>query len=295
MKPQDLLYRAGLLWRGPARWHWRHYGWGYRAQQTAQGWVVRGCGLTLEARQLANWRPGCEGVHILLSGPSAARIEHPERLCTQPLITVNGSFQVLADTGLQADLYLVSDVGFVRRQPERFAAGLKAAKALACDHRVLYRLMQTQPQLLAAKPLYLFDNLKRPYHASAHWWNRPAAEGFHRLGREVVFSLRSDLGFFPSCTVAYIALQIAAAQSPRRVVLFGLDLNGGQRYYEGPNQQEKSMLAQDFETCIRPHFAFAAQVLADRCIEVVNASPESALPADVFPKRPADACLQPLA
>lgn len=285
----DLLYRLTIAWRGPAYWHWRYYGNQYRAQRDGGIWRVDIDGHQFEARSLEAWLQPGGTVHILLSGPSVRQLPDPSRLLQHPTITVNGSYRILQSAGQRADLYLLSDVGFVRRQWETVSQGIASARALAVDHRVLLEIIRRDPQVAHRVPIYLFDNLTRPYGRSSAWWRQPPSS-LPRDGRRCAFSMQPSLGFFPSCTVAYLALQIAAAQKPRRIVLFGLDLNGGARYYAEQNA-ERSMLLDDFERSIMPDFAFSAGVLKQAQIEVINASPASALPNSIFPHADPLSCL----
>ncbi|MFT4047458.1 MAG: hypothetical protein QM661_12280 [Solimonas sp.] len=278
---KSALYRLAIVWRGPACWHWRYYGWDYAARLEGDGWRVRAFGHDYRFGTLAAWRPAAEAIHIVLSGPSVRQIGDPSALAARPVIAVNGSYRVLAEQGLRADLYAVVDIGYVRRQWDDFVAGVRAAKALAIDHRMVVEIARRDPQLLREVDVRLFDSLLRPYRRSAHWWTRPPQAGLFRDGRRAAFSLSADAGYFPSCTVAYLALQIAATQRPRRIVFFGLDLDGGGRFYR-ERQREKTMIADDYERAIRPDFAFAAGVLRGEGIEVLNASPDSRLPDSVF-------------
>lgn len=291
MKAADVLYRLGIAWRGPAYWHWRYYGFDYRARLVGSDWHVRLLGREHRFPTLAGWQPPGEILHIVLSGPSVGRIARPERLALAPTITVNGSYQVLSALGGRPDLYVVSDVGFVRRQWDRFVEGVRVSRAMAFDHRVILEASRRDPGLLDGRTVYAFDNLLRPYGRSARAWRSTPDPRVRRDGGAAAFSVASELGFFPSCTVAYVALQIAAAQQPRRIVFFGLDLGGnGARYY-GEAQPEKSMLDNDLQRCILPHFTFASAELKRLSIQVFNASPASALPDAVFPRLSPEAAL----
>lgn len=290
MRAADLIYRAAIAWRGPAYWHWRYYGFDYRARLAGGEWHVRVLGRERRFATLGGWQPPGQVIHIVLSGPSVGRIAEPERLARAPTITVNGSYEALSALGGRPDLYVVSDVGFVRRQWDRFVEGVRVARALAFDHRVILEAARRDPALLDGRTVYAFDNLLRPYGRSARWWRRTADPRVRRHAGGAVFSVAPELGFFPSCTVAYIALQIAAAQRPRRIVFFGLDLGGGARFY-GEAQPEKSMLEGDLQRCIVPHFTFAAAELKGLSIQVLNASPASALPDAVFPRLSPEAAL----
>lgn len=238
-------------------------------------------GQTFAFADPADCLPRGSNIHIVLSGPSIATLPRPELLAAHPTIVVNGSFQVLRDAGIKADLYVVSDVGFLRRQWPCFVEGVRNAHALALDHRVLLEVLRRDAGLIAGKALRLFDNLLRPYGRSARWWSGAVPPGVHHRDRHAAFSTDPAFGYFPSCTVAYLALQLAATQAPTRIVLFGLDLGGARRYY-AEAQPERSMLENDLQGCILPHFRLAAHALARLGITVRNASADSALPASII-------------
>ncbi|NKF21648.1 hypothetical protein [Solimonas marina] len=278
----DCLYRTALLWRGRGCWHWRHYGRHYRAEVRAGGWDVTIERRRYRLRSLSHWLPSGRNVHIVLSGPSISRIDAPDLLLQGARITVNGSFQILADGGVHSDLYLISDVGYVRRQWSSVQAGIANARALAVDHRVALELARRDPDLFDRIPTYLFDNLQRPYRQSSAWWRRFSPAELAMDGQRCAFSNDADIGFYPSRTVAFLALQIAAAQRPRRIVLFGLDLSEGRYYAEAT--PERSMLQQDYAEYIAPDFRFAADLLRNTSIEVINASLQSTLPGDILPR-----------
>jgi Kdo-III transferase WaaZ len=288
------LYRSGLLFRGPFFWHWRYYAWDYRAQKRASSWTLRLFGQHYELPALAQWQPQAHELHVVLSGPSIGSLREPARLTLRPVIAVNGSWRILAEQGHRAALYVISDVGYLRRQWETFLAGLAVSEALACDHRILLEIARRDASLLRKHRIYLFDDLQRPYRQSRRWWKRFGPQRLsYDADHSVAFSLDADIGFHPSKTVAYLALQIAASRQPRRIVLFGLDLSDGKRYFKEATP-EKSMLQNDFAAAILPHFTFAAGVLRERGIETLNASPDSSLPESVFRRIDPNAYLETL-
>jgi len=226
---------------------------------------------------LDRWLPAEQVIHIVLSGPSVATLKQPGRLFCRPSLIVNGAYRMLAaESGVKADLYLISDVGFIRRQWDAFIAGTRVARALAIDHRVALEIARRDPSLLRTVPVYLFDNLTRPYGRPTHWWRKNAVAGVQVFEADCALSLSADVGYFPSRTVAYIALQIAASQRPQSVTFFGLDLGGSGRFY-AEAKPEQSMLDQDRSIILRD-LSHAVKALTVAGIDVFNASLQSTVP-----------------
>lgn len=291
MSEGGLARKFAVALLGPGYGHWRYFGPEYRAEALDDGWRITLDGRTRHFGSLSGCLPAGGTIHILLSGPSVSTIERPQRLVRAPSITVNGSYRALNAPGFEgrSDLYVVSDVGFVRRQWASFVDGVRAARAVALDHRVLIEVVRRDPALVAATDIRVFDNLRRPYGRSSRFWRDPPADVVCR-GRKGAFSTNVRHGFHPSGTVGYLALQIAAAQRPARIVLFGLDLTDGPRFYP-EDRPEKAMLMLDLHQTILPDFALAAGVLRAQGIEVINASPDSVLADTVFPRRDPNAVL----
>lgn len=283
MTVRDWLYRISISWRGPAYWHWRHFGDDYVTRRVGDVWHSEVLGRAYAFNAVSAWQPPGETIHIVLSGPSVGTITDPRRIALAPTLCVNGSFRLFESIGVRPDLYLLSDGGFVRRQWPTFLQGAAISRALCADHRLLLQIARGDPALLRDRPVYTFDNLVRPYGRSSRWQSRADTAVLHRCGRDYAFSVSDEEGYFMSRTVAYLALQIAASQRPKRIVFFGMDFGGGRRYYE-ERSPERSMLDSDYEIAILPHMRFASRVLATAGIEVLNASPDSRLPDEVFPR-----------
>jgi hypothetical protein len=82
----------------------------------------------------------------------------------------------------------------------------------------------------------------------------------------------------------YQAINLAVHLGARRVVLLGYDMKAapdGRTHWFGDHADWPTRTT-IYETVMRPHFAGLVAPLARRAVEVVNATPESAL--DAFPK-----------
>lgn len=95
------------------------------------------------------------------------------------------------------------------------------------------------------------------------------------------------LGFDPdpSClrhgsNSGYQAIHLAAHLGAKRIVLFGFDMRvvGHQLHAEArPERQSEAVFQRTIEECMLPSFPTIVEPLAERGIEVLNASPGSAL------------------
>ena len=108
------------------------------------GWQVQALGHRLSCANLQGGLAPGGTLHIVLSGPSVAGIAQPARLSWRPTVVVNGSFQILRDAGCGADLYVVSDVGFVRRQWSRFVAGVQAVSIIGANQAARFSSEEEQ-------------------------------------------------------------------------------------------------------------------------------------------------------
>ncbi|PLX82072.1 MAG: hypothetical protein C0616_03130 [Desulfuromonas sp.] len=197
-------------------------------------------------------------------------------------MVVNGSHSIYRGTDEVFSYYLVADVGFVRRQWKNFVEGVKKARSLLVDHRVLKEVLETDPDILGDKKVVLFDQVKRPFNKPLPTPGHVPEQGLFFNGLQE-FSINPDHGFAGVKTVAYLALQVSIALGYDQIVYYGLDLGGSRRFYE-EESPEKSMIDQDYEQFIEPHFAWGADACRTLGVKVVNASPYSRLPASIFPR-----------
>ncbi len=105
--------------------------------------------------------------------------------------------------------------------------------------------------------------------------------GLHCLRRRDAFGLSEDPEELSGINSAFGALNFAYHLRPRRIVLFGIDGNGINYYFYG--RRRGSPKADELFKQLPDLFASAATQLKNRNIEVINASPQSALTC--FPKK----------
>jgi hypothetical protein len=133
------------------------------------------------------------------------------------------------------------------------------------------------------------------YGADAAWWqNTPGALEFRgqKLSCEQVRGIprigqAGRVGYTDDPALVYTfsnsgaqAIQIAAKSGARRILLLGMDMSGGHWHGEHPAPLRRT--DPDLYPVWRGHMAVLAKALADRGVEVLNCSPESAL--ECWPK-----------
>jgi len=278
----DLLYRIYLAMRGKRVWHWRYYGPHYHAERTDAGYSVTYRGRRFDFGVPVRSEHVDRPLIILCAGPSVSEILRPERVWGHTALAMNGSHSLYDGNAEVFSYYLVSDIGFIRRQWDSFVRGVAVSRTLLLDHRVIAEVLSRSEAPLRGKEVLCFNNLHRPFGRPLEKpQDRPQAGFFCRDG--IVFSINPDLGFNPSKTVAYVALEIGVALGFRDIRFLGLDLGGSGRFY-AEKGAEKTMIADDYEGYIEPHFRYASEVCGRLGVVLRNGSPVSRLPNAIIPR-----------
>jgi hypothetical protein len=279
---RTLWYRA----RGRRWWHNRVFTPRQSIDPTDDGFIVRWKHRGgVHARSLAHL--ACRGPRaaILASGPSVAELDRPERLFRLPVACVNGSVSLPSRLGCRCDYLIVSDPRFIRDQPDLFRVGTALADAVVLDPTTIFAALHFAPDALAHAHVYLAEDVLRPFKRP-----RPTPEALasdprlivHRSGR-VAFSLDPARGICPGGTVVYNAVQLLFGIGYAEVVMFGVDLTAGPRFY--PEQSPApTELDSVFTQSIEPAFELVAGYLQRTGRTLVNASPASRLSTAAIPK-----------
>ncbi len=298
----DPVIKLAYRLRGRRSRHLRYYLSGYCATQTPLGYcvVVNGREYRVDrldalAASKANVEANVEAnsISIVAAGPSLANVDLTERWAAHRFLAVNGSHRIYSGEDQVFDYYLVNDIGFIRRQWQSFLRGVALAKTILIDHRVLYEVLQRDANALEGKTIVLFDLGTRPYGKPlVNYLHQPDSGVYtsdyfsdntnDNTNDKAVFSINPDAGFAPGGTVAYLALQLVVAMGFSRILFLGLDLNDGGRFYTQQNN-EKSMLAQDYSSLIEPHFKLARVACDALGVKLYNASQVSRLPQNIIP------------
>jgi len=258
--------------------HFRYYSGGYFSEKNGESIIVRYMGKEISCKTFGKKNKGNTILNILCSGPSLNNIRGKDKLFDSDSLCMNGSHNISFSEHEVINYYVISDIGFIRRNWESFCSGVKKSKYLLFDHRVIREIIGIDPEVLAGKNIYLFNLTTRPYRRRTD----PSTN-------KQCFSIDPEKGLNPSRTVAYLSLQIAVALGYKDIRFFGMDLGGNRRFYADP-VNEKSMIDQDYPF-IEADFRFASQYCRQHGIIVTNASPNSRLPDDIFQKADPDVIL----
>jgi hypothetical protein len=207
--------------------------------------------------------------HIVLSGASVATIERPEWLGSHYSIWVNGSPELAFRVGILPELYVVSDPTFVRRCPDVFRRYAAGARRHLISFAVAAEVLRAAS---GCDGCYLYDNWRTPFRRarfgaeSDETETRPMGRNQIREGRSVVLT----------------ALRAAMALGFSEILVFGLDLGGGGRFYQERAPQPTTLL--DDRGVVLRELAEVADEAEQRGITILNCSPDSAVGDDIFPR-----------
>jgi hypothetical protein len=232
-------------------------------------------------------------VTLVTTGPSA--LEYDWQSLSQSgrmIVTVTGGTKFLQERGITPDLLVVTDPDFckVNGFHVRAAAGIP----LVIEYRSAAAVHRYFPGGLDDRPVSLIERVNKWYgipelpQEMLHSMNRLSGAPFliseapDRLGR-IGWSNRLDLGFYPSSTVAFVALQILVALGAKDIEIVGMDLGGTQSIY---TNALPSKLQQTYPTVILPSFLSMKDALEGRGIRINNLSPVCPLPPEIFRANP---------
>jgi len=228
-------------------------------------------------------------VSLVTLGPSAKDYDWDKlKERGRMIVAVSGGATFLRERGITPELLVVSDPEFSK------AAGYHLDSApgtpLAIEYRAAAALHKHFPETLLDRSVAAIERVNKWYGVPAFttaelklanassgspFMISEVRDGLGRIG----WSDRIEFGFFPSSTVAFVALQILIARGAKDIEIIGMDLGGGNSLYSdtGPNR-----LAEQFERVICPSFQSMRTAIAGRGIRIKNISPACPLPPDIF-------------
>jgi len=275
------------LCRTPRDWHNREFTRSQTIERTGDGgFLVRWQGHgEVRARPLDELPRHGERCTIVASGPSISRLERRERMFRTPAACVNGSVLLAQQLGVRIAYYFVSDPSFVERESDLFAMGAELADAVVLNPKTVFTAMQCLPGLLERVPVYLREDIKRPFKRP-----RPSRAEMQRdssllvhAKRAMAYSLDPVAGTYPAGTVVYDAVQVLFGIGCRRIFMFGVDLSSQGRFYCKAISSSR-WLDRSYPTIVLPAFELVRTYCQRTGKELLNCSMDSRLPASVVPK-----------
>ena len=229
-------------------------------------------------------------VTLVTTGPSALAhdwetLRHSGRM----IVSVNGGASFLRERGIVPDLLVVSDPDFCRTPGYhvRDAAGIP----VVMDYRCAAVLYANHPDVFRERRVALIERVNQWYgvpalpQAELRRLNVAAGGPFHfgespGKSQAVGWSDHIHSGFFPSSTVAFVALQVLVALGASEIEIVGMDLGGSRCSIYADAQPDR--LQEKYVPIILPSFQLMSKVLARRRIRIANLSPICPLPVEIF-------------
>jgi hypothetical protein len=282
------------LWKWPYR-HMRSYPWSVGIEPIRPGaWEIsQGANTVTTTVPLSEWiGPIDRPVTIVAGGPSAR--EYPIRELgsgKRLIIAVNGAPSFLAEYGIRADAWIVSDTRLASQIETNFPHTI--GTPLATPANVAPSIAIRSPGELASRPLCLIERVNQ-WHGVRSLvdkqlldLNELSDSPFLFPAQGVVKSLvgwshRPELGFFSGCTVAFAALQIAIGLGARDIEIVGMDLSGQGHAYAEMESPIASSLLMNYKEFILPSFELMHEALKGTGVLVKNLSPVCPLPQRIF-------------
>ncbi|HVJ46842.1 MAG TPA: hypothetical protein VM511_10680 [Luteolibacter sp.] len=228
-------------------------------------------------------------VSLVTLGPSAKEHDwEAVKASGRMIVAVSGGGTFLKERGITPDLLVVSDPDFSK------AAGYHVVNVpgvpLVIEYRAAAALHRHFPEALEGRRIAVIERVNK-------WYGLPA---FDRDGLDKVnaasgspfhisdvpdkllragWSDRPEWGFFPSATVAIMALQVIIALGAKDIEIIGMDLGGGNSLYSDVG---KSRLAEEYQAVILPSFLEMGEALSGKGTDIRNLSPTCPLPPSVF-------------
>lgn len=234
-------------------------------------------------------QPITRSVTLVTTGPSALEYDWESLSRSgRMIVTVTGGTKFLQERGITPDLLVVTDPDFCK--VNGFHVRDATSIPLVIEYRSAAAVHRYFPSGLDNRPVSLIERVNKWYgipelsQELLHSMNRQSGTPFFiseapdRLGR-IGWSYRLNLGFFPSSTVAFVALQVLVALGAKDIEIIGMDLGGAHSIYANALP---SKLQQTYPAVILPSFLAMKDALEGRGIRIHNLSPVCPLPSEIF-------------
>lgn len=230
-------------------------------------------------------------VLLTATGPSISTIDFIT-FPVMPSVGVNGAWHL--NKLINFDIYIIVDMLFIDKKTEILKEIIEKNNLILFTtmHGIIklidrFSLKQIKCQLAVIEdkcyPIY------KPKIKKDHLYDVFSGDKgiiFSEENKGIAFNFDIRNGIFDAGTVIYWCLQILAYLGFDRINIIGLDMNNFScpRFYETKNEMLPSFLAEKLDNLIIPAFKLARDALDQRNIEVINLSPQSAIPSSIFSK-----------
>ncbi len=257
-------------------------------------WESHKVGIARSPTEIHNTNSG--DCFIIGTGPSINEIDF-QQLRKKHTIGVNGAVAKFDEYGLVPRYYTITTADFFSNRFDMVKRCLELEIPSFFPFWGLSEIARQAPQNINAAPLYLIQELNKPYGAPqkdlnvfySEIENSPSIR-LHptvRCGDRVGFSTDLSRGYFNGENVVFTALQIAYYLGYRRIFILGMDLNysGPQpRFYEDAVDTRPNWLNDSYSRSVVPCFEIVHDMCAKGELEVYNVCPHSRLPENIIPK-----------
>lgn len=281
-------------------WHMRHYSikfrilWNHESSQPV-GYDKVSYGVKGSIETSSIWlKPELSDneITILASGPSLRNVDLHDLENTN-IIFLNGALRIAQGICNQKSLFhLVADPNFIVNNLDLYSETYPENLKFVYSARAFYELLRERPDFIKKneKNFQIFDLISEPFNK-----NRLKPDELVQIERprfrylkdqHLGFSLYPDLGFFGGRTVLFSALQISLFWGIKKINLYGVDMGGTVRFYDGHlGTRAPSYLDDDFDKKILPSLDLISQYCRSNGVKVLNHCRTSRIPESVFTKK----------
>ena len=214
---------------------------------------------------------------VVGSGPSL-RFQPLNRLRAHSMIYLNGTLSHMPEYTKYPPTVAIEDERFIWRHFGMLRDHVSEQTGLLLSVSVLRAIAEHDPGWLRNRPVFLIDNLLKPYATPRRAIDSPQVRDIIIRNDEAALSTHPEKGVVPAGTIAFTALQWIMAREPEVIGFAGIDLaNADQpRFYETTGQTAKSGIL-SAQSKILAHFSLAVDICQARGVRLENYSRISAL------------------
>jgi Kdo-III transferase WaaZ len=230
-------------------------------------------------------------VLLLATGPSIKDIDFSS-FPSYPTVGVNGAWYL--DKILSFGIYIIVDMTFIDKKPDILKEIISRPNLILFTtvHGVVKLVQMFSAQHILCDVCVIEDKCYQTYKPRVKnndinkLYSKRNNVSFFNDNKKIAFNHDIRSGVFDAGTVVYWSLQILAYLGFNKIYIAGLDMSNFStpRFYETSDNMLPSFLEDKVNDLIIPAFHLASIELKKRNIEVVNLSPNSAIPDYIFKK-----------